>query len=163
MATTSDPASKYETMAKQMLDEEQITSDIAKIRSNLFRQQLEESFSEPGGPSEYWKQVEMEWRRCSGGKPIPTKYRTNKSVILKAWNNENDMSMWIDGDGEWLGKSAIQHKISALHRRPATVKTAEGMAKAVIHHIERWHRDVDDNTFKECAKIINDWSSHFME
>lgn len=97
---------------KCMLEEAEITKELVGIGTSLFKRQLEEAFTFPAGPKNYWTHVEDEWKIASGGKPIPTKHRTNKSVILKAWETSHVLAVWRDKKGGILGKSAIVKAIA---------------------------------------------------
>ncbi len=120
-------------MVIDMREETELRVALDTAVESIFRRQFRESFGYPGGPLKYWIDVEAEWKHTTHGAPIPTKYRTNKSVIVKAYNTQSLLTGWMDADDEVFGKSAIQHKLSAKG-----VITKEGAFKKIIHIIDTY-------------------------
>ena len=78
--------SDIKSMVSAMIEEGQCADELGKVRSNLFKTQFTDAFCYgTEGPEEYWNDLEAAYKEATDGQPIPTRYRTNKSVILKAW------------------------------------------------------------------------------
>ncbi len=120
-------------MVADMREETELRVALDTAVESIFRRQLRESFAYAGGPLMYWNDVEAEWKTTTDGAPIPTKYRTNKSVIVKAYNHDSTVAYWHDPDGEVRGKTHIQNVLSAKG-----VITREGAFKKIIHIIDSY-------------------------
>jgi hypothetical protein len=150
-----------EGMAQRMLDETLVTKDLDNIRTGIFKDQLVDSFEHTGGPEYYWHMVEQGWYDLTEGEPIPTKYRTNKSVILKAWRVSNNLDTWVEtkptGELAYMGKSAVQAKCMVMSNTP---KTPENVARAVIDALDRYKKSASDEDWATCMTIIDVWTGH---
>jgi len=145
---------QWQVMAQKMLDETSVSEDLDAIRDGLFRQQMEESMRYPDGVAKWWKNLEAEWRAISGGKPIPTKYRTNKSVILKASRCEPDLLEWMDG-GEVIGKTAVQTRCQTSD---PVIRTPEAMCKTIVHMIQQYERQTDTTQSEALIELMYEWT-----
>ena len=94
-------------MVGSMIEETNCRAELNGVRANLWRSQFKDAFKYPGGPEEYWSDVERQWKEATDGAPIPAKYRSNKSVILKAHATDSNVLVWTV-HGKVKGKSAIE-------------------------------------------------------
>ena len=122
-------------MVENMREEVALSGSLEGVAKSIFRSQMKDAFKYIGGPSDYWKAVEECWRSATGGDPIPTKYRTNKSVILKAWREDHNVEHWSK-DGDVIGKSAIQNTFSM-----GVALTAESGLRKIIRIIDKVRED----------------------
>jgi hypothetical protein len=145
-------------MAGKMYDEVMVTKDLDTVRDNLFRTQFNDSFTHVRGPAGYWTELEREWRAVSSHMPIPTKYRTNKSVILKAHRIDEGLTNWVElnDSGEFipLGKTAIQNKCMTVEK---VSKSGEGMARNLINMIEQYEKDESTTEFNSMLTLLVDY------
>lgn len=151
-ALMSEEENAIERMASKMWDETCVTQELDEVRDNLFRTQFADSFAWTGGPPAYWVELEKEWRKVSGGKPIPTKYRTNKSVILKAWRIDAEARSWMEHEkAVIMGKTAVQKKCMTELK---VVKSAEGMARELIAVIDQYRKDAGDSEWESVIGLV---------
>lgn len=143
-------------MVTDMVEETELRANLDGIVETIFRRQLRESFEFPEGPEAYWSAVEAQWRTVTGNQPVPTKYRTNKSVILKAHKANTLFEYWTDKDGDVMGKTAIQNATSEAGKL-----TREGAYKKIIHVISK----VKDNdpSGMEYAALLADVVEYINE
>jgi hypothetical protein len=146
----SEDVSAIAQMVHDMMDETELRSALDTCVESIFARQLTEAFTFTTGPLDYWREVESEWRRVTGGDPIPTKYRTNKSVILKAYGQDANMGTWIGGDGEVYGKSHIQNTLSGEGKL-----TREGALKKIIYIIDKYALQSGDDEGKELCREVH--------
>lgn len=105
-----------------MVEDTKLQAALDDAGKSIFERQFEEAFTAPGGPVTYWKAIEEQWKEVTGGAPIPAKYRSSKSVILKAWNKNSELSSYIV-DGKTMRKSALEMALN--EKRPLTRAQAE--------------------------------------
>ncbi len=137
-------------MVHDMVEEVELRAVLDTAVESIFARQLTEAFTFPAGPEYYWREVEAEWRRATGGDPIPTKYRTNKSVILKAHSEDNALSRWCDGVGVVYGKSAIQNELSGEGKL-----TREGAFKKIIYIIDKYDDQAGNDEARELCREVH--------
>lgn len=77
-------------------------SNVKEIRGTIFRQQVAGSIQY--GFQEYWGSLEETYKSMFDS-PIPSKYRSSKSVIKTALDDGVKLT---DNDGQPLGKTAIE-------------------------------------------------------
>ncbi len=123
-------------MVCNMREETELSASLQEAGKSIFRSQMSDAFKWHGGPMDYWSTLEEHWRCVTGGEPIPTKYRTNKSVILKAYKHDPIITGWYDPAGEVLGKSAIQNTFSG-----GSKLTSEGAMRQIIRIIDKVKHD----------------------
>jgi hypothetical protein len=150
---TSDP-NEWQVMAQKMLDETLVTEDLDTIRESLFKQQMEESMTYIPGVMKWWSNLEKEWRTISGGRPVPTKYRTNKSVILKACRHEADRRKWMV-DGEMMGKTAVQTR---CQESTPVMRSPEAMCKIIVNMITQYERQQDKVQADALITLMYEWT-----
>ena len=144
----SEDVSAIAQMVHDMVEEVELRAMLDTAVESIFARQLSDAFGYEHGPLDYWRQVEAEWRRATGGDPIPTKYRTNKSVILKAYSSDANISRWCDSEGV-LGKSAIQTELAGGGKL-----TREGAFKKIIHIIDTYAaQEGDDEAQVLCREV----------
>ncbi len=107
-----------------------------------------------GGVASWWAQLETEWRTLTSNKPIPTKYRTNKSVILKAERVTKDVTAWME-DGTMMGKTAVQ-QVCSTH--DPVIRTPEAVAKTIIAMIVQYERQTDVKQSTAVINILYEWT-----
>lgn len=133
---TTESHTMIAQMVVDMREEGELRTALDTAVESIFGRQFSDAFCYHGGPKDYWRDVENEWRYTTDGEPIPTKYRTNKSVIMKAWDKSTRISTWYDPHGKVMGKSAIQNRLSSSGKL-----TREGAIKKIIHIIQQVERD----------------------
>lgn len=147
---------EWQAMAAQMLDETLVTQDLITIREGMFRTQFKQSFKYAGGPKNWWAMLESEWATLSGGQPIPTKYRTNKSVILKAWRHDTAPQTWrLAKTGEWLGKTAVQEL--CRKGKDSRFKIPEAMFKSVVAGVEAYDKVANESDVAAFNILLSEW------
>jgi hypothetical protein len=141
-------------MASRMLDETEVTKDLGEVRDGLFRKQFQEAFCFDEAPSGYWKELEKQWKRVSDGAPMPTKYRTNKSVILKAWRVNSKLSHWHDPKSGYIamGKTAVQAKCMVAE---SVAKTPEAVATQIIDTLSRYETKEGSGPYMDACRLVS--------
>ena len=121
-------------MVADMKEEIELSEVLCSVGKNLFRTQFEQAFAWEPDPTHYWAVLESAWRKATGGKPVPGKYRSNKSVILKAHGKSPRIEEWTEdhGLGKVMGKTAIQNAFSGGH-----LLTKEGGMRKILMTIEK--------------------------
>ena len=95
-----------------MLNCEQAEVQLGEIHANIFRQQAMGSVQL--GHGSYWQAVEREWKDETGGKPIPSRYRSSKSVLKSALK----LGLYVVGKGKTeLEKEIKQAKVGGSSER----------------------------------------------
>jgi len=145
----SEDMSAIAQMVHDMVEEVELRAVLDTAVESIFARQLSEAFTHEHGPLDYWRQVEAEWRRATGGDPIPTKYRTNKSVILKAYSNDANLSRWTVG-GVVYGKSHIQNELSGEGKL-----TREGALKKIIYIIDKYAAQEGADEARELCREVH--------
>ncbi len=134
-------------MVSAIVEEDNCAAELGKVRSNLFATQFTDAFNYVGGPGKYWKDLEASYKVATKGKPIPNRYRSNKSVCLKAWANSASLAVYSKG-GKLLGKTAIERKI-------ADVKPNESYEEQVIRIIDSAYVQGGESRVREIVGAVN--------
>lgn len=147
----SDNSELIAAMVADMKEEHELSGEVTKIGESLFRKQFSQSFEYEHGPEQYWSHIESVWRAATDGKPIPTKYRTNKSVILKAHGHTPRLDEWCEARTDTvLGKTAVQNRFSK-----GRLLTKESGFRQVIRIIEKVRTDSGNDEHEQlCHDLL---------
>lgn len=141
-------------MVNNMREETELSASLVEAGQSIFRSQMRDAFKWEAGARNYWDTLEACWRDMTGNQPIPTKYRTNKSVILKAYSHNSEVRAWIGKDGEVLGKSAIQNTFSK-----GALLTSEGGMRQIIRIIDKVKHDSGPAEHATLCAALYDYTS----
>lgn len=140
-------------MVAAMIDETECRAELREVRSNLWRTQFRDAFKYPGGPDTYWEHIEKQWKEVTDGAPIPAKYRSNKSVIIKAHAHAPVLAEWVS-DGVVLGKTRIE---SLCKDRAGRDYTSE-----IIRIIGAQHAQMGPAEVTTTLHSVNEWAKANM-
>jgi hypothetical protein len=150
----SDPTTwTAEDVVDWMLQEQEASTGLAEVQSAVFRAQAEGSWRI--GHDVYWAALEARWKEKTDGKPIPSKYRSSKSVL------KNAIDLGIDVRGK--GKTAIEKEIKEVRAKEAAASsaappagattTSSGTPAAITHDLTHYRNRILDVLAEANARL----------